>query len=371
MLFPTLYKRTSTGAIQQWTIEVVGNGYRTISGQVDGIKTISSWTTCYGKNIGKINETSNVQQALADATAKITKQKDKGYTENINDVDISVTYFKPQLAKEWTSRNIDITTGAYCSPKLDGMRSPVRVDGMWSRNGKPIVSAPHIIDELKDLYIQFPDLILDGELYCDNLADDFNAIMSMAKKTKPTNEDLKLNAKYLQFHIFDIPSLNRPFRDRRKYIAEVIEPLFKDSNCVKFVEHTYINTEEEFKRLFALYIEQGYEGLMVNMPDALYENKRSNGLLKYKEFMDEEFILLDIIEGDGKRANSFGRARLLLNDGSGRTFDSNSRGTEAYYDEIYLNKHLYIGKKANIRFQNYTPDGVPRFPVMTSIRDYE
>ena len=43
---PTLYKRTTVGKIQEWTIEVVGDKYRTISGQQDGKKITNNWTTC-------------------------------------------------------------------------------------------------------------------------------------------------------------------------------------------------------------------------------------------------------------------------------------------------------------------------------------
>jgi hypothetical protein len=55
MKFPKLYKKTATGATQTWEIEVLDNKFRTYSGQVDGIITISEWTYCAGKNIGKKN----------------------------------------------------------------------------------------------------------------------------------------------------------------------------------------------------------------------------------------------------------------------------------------------------------------------------
>jgi hypothetical protein len=35
--------------------------------------------------------------------------------------------------------------------------------------------------------------------------------------------------------------------------------------------------------------------------------------------------------------------------------------------DLLANKHLYIGKLANIRFFEWTDDGNPRFPVMIGI----
>ena len=78
-MFDTIYKRTSAGKIQQWTIEVKDNKFRTVSGQIDGKKTTSSWTECFGKNIGKANETTPRLQAMFEAEAKHTKQLEKHY----------------------------------------------------------------------------------------------------------------------------------------------------------------------------------------------------------------------------------------------------------------------------------------------------
>jgi len=50
MKLKTIYKKTKTGATQEWTIEVDGNKYRTHSGQVGGAITTNEWTVVYGKN---------------------------------------------------------------------------------------------------------------------------------------------------------------------------------------------------------------------------------------------------------------------------------------------------------------------------------
>jgi len=97
MKLNTLYKRATNGKVVEHTIEVEANCFRTISGYTDGLKTTSEWTCCSGKNIGKKNETTPNEQAMAEAKAMWTKRVELGNFENINDIDNEV-YFSPMLA---------------------------------------------------------------------------------------------------------------------------------------------------------------------------------------------------------------------------------------------------------------------------------
>ena len=92
MIFNPIYKRAVNGKINRWTVEVEDNHFRTISGYYDGVQTTSEWTVCEGKNIGKKNETTAVEQAMAEAEALHRKRKEVGYFEDINDCDKQV-YF--------------------------------------------------------------------------------------------------------------------------------------------------------------------------------------------------------------------------------------------------------------------------------------
>ncbi len=177
MKLPKLFKRAVNGKTLEWEIEVNGACFRTISGYTDGIKTTSEWTCCEPKNQGKKNATTAEEQALAEATAMHRKRIELGSFENINDIDTPV-YFKPMLAHDYNDYKDKIKLPVAIQPKLDGVRCIVRADGMWSRNGKPIISAPHIFEALTPLFETNPDLILDGELYCDKTTAGFNTIIS-------------------------------------------------------------------------------------------------------------------------------------------------------------------------------------------------
>jgi len=261
------------------------------------------------------------------------------------------------LAKDWHKEKAKIKYPIYSQPKLDGIRCIVRKNGMWSRNGKQIISAPHIYEAMKHLFIDNPDLTFDGELYADKLANDFNAICSLVKKTKPTEEDLKESKDKIEYHIYDLPSYKGKFSERYKALINTVLP----SCCVKVVT-SIVNKEDEVLVLYENYVGNGYEGQMLRL-DLPYENKRSKSLLKHKSFVDSEFVIKGVIEGKGKLTGKVGK---LVFEG----FDSAVNGSHEYLEQLFNDKTL-IGKKATVKYFDLTPAGEPRFPKVIAIRDYE
>jgi len=367
---PKLYARGENGKVLEWTIEIDGPKFRMVTGAQGFKKVESEWTLCEGKNVGRANATSPSEQAEAEAKSRFDKKKSSGYWENIKDVDKS-QYIEPMLAYKYLDYkdDIDWSNGNYISPKMDGLRVVISRKGAFSRNGKKFVSFPHIFNELKFLFNEFPDLILDGECYTHALNEDFNKIISLAKKTKPTPEDIKESEKHLQYHVFDCPSECGGFHERFGYLTVLFNTKLKNSKYIKLCEHKLIKSEAEIEPNLKTYLELGYEGLMLNIYDGKYQNKRSRNILKYKLFQDEEFEIVGITEGIGNRSGMFGYATLKLK--NGKTFDSNARGDELKYKRMLKEQNDLVGKKATVRFQNYTPDGIPRFPVIVDIRDYE
>jgi DNA ligase-1 len=344
-------------------MEQSNNKYRTISGLDDGEKVTTNWTVAEGKNIGKTNETNPIEQAAKEIASAYKDQESTGYHKNIQDIDTE-TYFSPMLAKQWEDRKDEVNweNGNYISPKMDGLRAVITKSGAASRNGKKFYSFPHILKELEPLFELYPDLILDGEIYCDKLANDFNKIISLAKKSKPTQEDLDESSQFIQYWIFDNPSTKFGFHDRYEYVTDLINTHLPNNKYIKICEHTLIESPKEIETNLQKYLRAGFEGLMLNIYDGKYEQKRSKNILKYKLFQDCEAEITDIIEGLGNRSKMFGYAKLRLD--NGKEFDSNARGNEESYKKILKNKADYIGKRATIRYQNLTPDGIPRFPVI-------
>jgi DNA ligase-1 len=358
MKLETIYKKTKTGATQEWTIEVSDNKYRTHSGQVGGQITTNAWTVVYGKNTGKANGTTDIEQALKEAIAKRTKKLESGYFESITNID-EQQYFEPMLAAKWEDYKDKIQYPIYSQPKLDGIRCIATKNGMFSRNGKPILSAPHIFESLQPLFAENPDLILDGELYADKFANDFNKIVSLVKKTKPTDADLVESKKNIEYHIYDLPSVDDVFRIRYSKLCALRLP----KCCMRVITHT-VRNEDELMSKYGEYVGAGYEGQMLRL-DGKYENKRSKNLLKHKSFVDEEYTILDICEGEGNRTGTAGY--MVFETAEGKPFKSNVKGTWDETAEMLRNKKQLIGKQATIKYFNLTPDGIPRFPFVINI----
>jgi DNA ligase-1 len=363
MKLETIYKKTKTGATQEWTIEVSDNKYRTHSGQVGGQITTNAWTVVYGKNEGKANGTTDIEQALKEAIAKRTKKLESGYFESITNIDTK-QYFEPMLAAKWEDYKDKIQYPIYSQAKLDGIRCILTKDGMFSRNGKPIISAPHIFDSVKPLFETNPDLIFDGELYADKFANDFNKIVSLVKKTKPTADDLKESKELIEYHIYDLPSSDKNFIQRAYDLAILFETRSELHPHCKIVETYKVPSEAVVTELYEKYVEEGYEGQMLRL-DSKYENKRSKTLLKHKSFVDEEYTILDICEGEGNRTGTAGY--MVFETAEGKPFKSNVKGTWDETAEMLKNKKQLIGKQATIKYFNLTPDGIPRFPFVINI----
>lgn len=359
--YETLYKLDTSDNIRIWYMElgVDGDeaGYRTVSGLRDGQLVTSDWHMCEPKNIGKRNATSALSQAKKEIKSNYTSKKDAGYFEDVDHVN-TYTTFKPMLAMNYDNESFEYELKKiYSQPKLDGIRCIARADGLWTRTGKEIVSVPHIWESIKDIFVDHPNITLDGELYNHEFKDDFNKITSIVRKTKPKDEDVEFSKENIQYHVYDfIDCLDEEieFNDRKKKFI----PLVKGLDHIVIVESIMVMDKIHTDDLYASYIEQGYEGQMLrrNKP---YEHKRSHNLIKRKEFKTEEFTVIRVEEGLG---NWSGFAKkFICENKDGEVFGAGVKGNQTVLKELYESKRK--PKWATIRFFDYTPDGIPRFPV--------
>lgn len=359
--YPIIYKKDSKGKIRQWNIEIEDNKYRSIAGLVDGEKVTSEWTIVEGKNIGRSNETSSIEQTMLEVRSLYKKKLDKDYHENIKDVDQAKIY-KPMLATSWNKRKdkISFDQPVFLQPKLDGIRCIANASGLFSRAGKRITTCPHIEESLRPLFDEYSDLVLDGELYNHDLREDFNKIISIVRKTKLTNEDLDLARNYIQYHVYDLPSMSdKPFGKRFNELYSLV-----DHQYVQTVDTFEVYDPKDLDRMYAVCIEQGYEGGIIRLNEK-YEQKRSNHLIKRKDFEDKEFEIVRIEEGSGNWAGMAKRVVFRLEDG--RECGSGLKGTQEFARELLQRADSYIGGQVTVQYFTRTPDGVPRFPVAKAL----
>ena len=403
-MFDILYKRTNAGKIQQWTVEVEGNKFRSISGQTDGVKTTASWTVCEGKNIGRANETTPEEQAVLEAQAKFTKKLDGHYHRDIKNADVA-KFPKAMLAHKFDKRKDDVPVDVdrrvknkggyykpenfddvYSQPKLDGMRCLVPSNGMFSRGGKPILSAPHVYNAVRGLFDAdllatiidiepaLSGITLDGELYASHLRDDFEKLISLAKKAKPKPEDIEESAANLQYWVYDFAGSDLTFEQRTELLKQAVQMI--NDPAIVYTPTEKVRDQEHMDFLYQKYLEAGQEGQMIRRGNSKYEGKRSKHLLKRKEFVDEEFVIVSLNEGQGNYAGMIKSVTIRNNnempDRNGEirgTFDSGIKGNQDYLKSLMDNPEQHIGSEATVRYQNRSVYHVPRFPVVVHIWD--
>lgn len=393
---PTLFKKTSTGAIQQWSVAVDDAIITTTYGQVDGAMQSTQDTITEGKNLGKKNATTPQQRALLEAAARHERQLKKGYVADIDaakrgDVDDVIEGgVVPMLAKVYSDRQDKINFPVAVQPKLDGHRCVAVVelkapDGadfgsvcvtLWTRTRKRIKSMPHIESELATIVLNYiktayftnsaeitppvPDqIILDGELYAHSHRDDFEKLSSLIRPDEP-----RPGHEQVEYHVYDVVSpetfLNRFAK---------LEHLFDDTKHIRLVETHIANDEAQLLGHYDFFKKQGYEGAMVRSLDTGYEHKRSSSLLKMKDFLDAEFRIVRLEEGRGRLQGHVGAFVCVTTDG--KEFAAKMAGATEALRTAWESPEQWIGKLLTIKYQSLTADGIPRFPVGLRIRGDE
>lgn len=379
--FPTLYGEATTGKTKVWSIRVTegeaGCGIiETTHGYEGGKMQANEKVITEGKNIGKKNETTPLEQAISEARSAWQKKKDSGYSPKVGEeVDDGASETSdgagrakevydvpsPMLAHDYNKRGKDIVFPCYVQRKYDGTRCVgIPGIGLFSRNRKRYPHMEHIMEEINRLPAA---MVLDGELYSDELT--FQEIVGLVKKETLKNDDAQKQLK-IKLHIYDMIHDNMPYSTRYANL----QMLFK-RNKFKYLELvTSENCEsiDKMKELHSKYVAEGYEGIMLRNKGGKYENSRSKHLQKYKLFEDAEYEVIGYKEGEGLEA---GCVMWLCKTPEGKTFSCRPRGSREDRQEYFLNGDKYIGKMLTVKFQEHTVDNIPRFPVGISFRDYE
>jgi ATP-dependent DNA ligase len=393
--FPELIGEAQTGKLKSWSIRVLDKDafaiIQTTHGYIDGKQQTNEKIISEGKNIGKKNETTPLEQAISEARSAWIKKKESGYSpneetaikidgchtrcdlDNGNEDNKSVDSLSagrgkgitedvplPMLAHDYNKRSKNILYPCLVQRKYDGTRCvAIPNKGLFSRNRKRYPHLLHIINEINRLP---SDIILDGELYSDTLT--FQEIVGIVKRETLKEGDSEKMMK-IKFHVYDIINY-MPYAQRYANL-QMLFNRYKFKH-LQFVATELCESEHKMKELHAQYITEGYEGIILRNKDGLYKNARSVDLQKYKEFFDDEYEVVDYKEGDGLES---GCVIWVCKTSDGKIFNCRPRGTREERCNMFINGGNYIGKKITVRYQEKTTDGLPRFPVGITFRDYE
>ena len=289
---------------------------------------------------------------------------------------------KPMLAHKFDNSRVDWSQPVYIQPKLDGVRCLIkRVSDFpgqenlasfsvkaYSRTGKEFKNVRHITNALKGFFLHSPDVVLDGELYNHKLKHDFEKIISLVRKQKPTDDDRRDAQHLVQFHCYDY--ISAPVYDSYKTrMQNLVTSSIYDAQ-IKYVPAKLVDSYNYARELHATYLSEGYEGSIIRL-DGLYKHGRSYDLMKFKDFSDTEATIIGYELGKGKRTGTLGKFIML--DDEGIQFGCPPGKGYTYKDlaEILNNITDYIGKRATFTYFQRTQAGSYRHPLFKTIRDYE
>ena len=260
---------------------------------------------------------------------------------------------------------------AFIQPKLDGVRCLFTAKGAFSRANNQFMNVDHIEQALKPFFAKNPTAILDGELYNHGLKDDFEKIISLVKKKKPTDNDKAEAAELVQYHVYDVASMTiAPYSIRLNYLNSDVFGGFNTWPIMKVETKVVLDFDEALK-MHKKNLKLGYEGSIYRSFEGRYKGTRSWDLMKFKDFHDDEATIVGYEIGQGKREGTLGK--FIMMDDDGIQFGCPPGKGYNYKDlaDILNNITDYIGERATFTYFERTKAGSYRHPHYKCLRNYE
>lgn len=288
----------------------------------------------------------------------------------------TIPTFAVMLAESFAKKQDKITGKFYVTLKLDGNRCVAinDTDGVkfFSRKGQPIFGMKNLEEQFKNLPIGW---VYDGELLLkneDELPSD--ELFRMTQKVVRKDGD-KEN---LEFYVFDaLPkqefmsgksnlkysqrrnSLNTTFSITDGLVDVFLLPVLYEGSDKQVITQLLSDVEK-----------QGYEGLMVNSENGLYQTKRVNDLQKVKSFKSADLVCLGIEEGAGRLDGTLGKILVEYKGGVTKVGTGFSDEDRKFF---WNNPDEITGKIIEVKYFEESMDDKTkqvslRFPVFVTVR---
>jgi DNA ligase-1 len=384
--FPKLYIDNKKN-IYEWSIKIVPKENNVFSivtshGQKDGKMVIHEKDITEGKG-----KRSVLEQTIQEVKRKWDNKKEKElYSENLDlNSDLSEkskkVIVRPMLANTFSfdlynsnSRAFKIPLPLFIQKKYDGIRciSYLKDNNviLESRKGIEFQNFEILKNQLYNLFKKLPkNFYFDGELYTDKL--DFEVISGLIRlhEKKITQKDVDL-INQIEYHIYDYIDLDNEkiiYKDRYKYLTDFLSSNIDNKSLCKKVDSILVDKLSDIKTYHDNFVKDGYEGIMIRDMNGIYEiNKRSKYLQKFKEFLEEEFKIIGFHEGSSDEKGSVIWNCINKNN---QEFSVRPKGTFESRKKLFDQGDLHVGKLLTVIFQEYSAEGIPRFPVGKGIRD--
>ena len=233
------------------------------------------------------------------------------------------------------------------------------------------MNVDHIEQALKPFFAKNPTAILDGELYNHGLKDDFEKIISLVKKKKPTDNDKAEAAELVQYHVYDVTSMTiAPYSLRLNYLNSDVFGGFNTWPIMPVETKVALDFDDALK-MHKKNLKLGYEGSIYRSFEGRYKGTRSWDLMKFKDFHDDEATIIGYDIGQGKREGTLGK--FIMMDDDGNEFGCPPGKGYNYKDLANMLDNItdYIGERATFTYFERTKAGSYRHPHYKCLRNYE
>ena len=146
--------------------------------------------------------------------------------------------------------------------------------------------------------------------------------------------------------IYDIADSTKAFEERLEFLM-LLKDKLKGISKIKVIDHIETNSFREIQDLHNKWVNEGYEGLVARKPNSTYQfGKRGSDMIKVKEYMEQEFEIIDY--KDGLRDEDF---CFILQTEDGKPFAAKPIGDRELKNRYLRDIDEIIGKQGSKIFE--------------------
>lgn len=255
------------------------------------------------------------------------------------------------LAKKWDYNTNP--TGYVCSEKLDGFRA-IWDGGKFISRGGNVITCPAWFTK------GLPKETLDGEIWAGR--------GGFEKVASAINGSRERDWQTVVYAVFDAPAHPGGFEKRIAHAKKIVD----NALHAIVIPFWICKSKAELHQTLDKVVAEGGEGLMLRKPSSLYENKRSNTLLKVKKWFDAEAIVIGHVKGT--RPGLCGSLKVIsVSDNSGAC--EVKKGTifkvASGMTEQMGHNPPPIGTEIIYKYELLSNDGIPRPATFVRIKEKE
>lgn len=239
------------------------------------------------------------------------------------------------------------------TPKIDGLRVHLYDGQLWTREGKLIRGMRHQLSALGRSQRRFPHVDCEADIP----GMDFDTASGIIRALKhPLKGRIVLN-------VIDLPCVQQDLSGRLSFVSHYFKSL---SPYWKPIPYHLAHSTEEVDMWYHIYLNRGYEGIVVKNPWSPYVNcgntRRSWEWMRRKPEQTFDATIIDVVEGKGKYEGVLGALIVERVSTGERIKIGGGKLTDKERDHIFRNFERYCGSRCEVVYQRRTATGGYRHP---------